>query len=267
MTPANDDKQERRAALCEKIWEALSQDPDSAQVPVRAPEGLYIRDLDTDGDDSALDELCFDSILLVTGYYVLHNPWADDGPATLAAFDLGDCFYYVTDDVYEGTVLRAAIPKAIAAEALIGEERAFAWDMFANDGYPAVFYARHMDTVWFRRLIVEGVQNWKRHEPNALSELHEHVNAEMKAGLGNCTPIALAKLWNEMVGQDQLPAGEPPGLSDNSAASMSFDSWLLAVQLHWRDTGDPIGIDTARTIRVVCRLLAANDGMAESPRP
>jgi hypothetical protein len=256
---------EDRAALRASIWNALGMHPQATRSVVRANADAYVRNFDDDGSDTALEDAAIRTVIIIAASYDLGNP-IGDGSATLAAHDLGDGYYYSTDDVNDGTLLRAAIPKELAPQAFVDEERDFAWQMFSNGGYPTVLKAASLNQTWFRRLMVQGIAAWSIQEPSAVPELLEHIDRYMNATDATCDEIKLARYWHEMVTQNPQSTDDsvPTELAADVPISEAFEAWLGNVRLFWTDTLEPVDRADATIARLVCRYLAANVPMSPS---
>jgi hypothetical protein len=169
--------------------------------------------------------------------------------------------------VYDCTAIRAAIPKELAPQAFLDEERDFGWRMCSTGGYPTSLYATSLNQTWFRRLMMQGIAAWSVHDSNVLPQLLEHIDDYMHAtAMSSCTGIALAGYWDEIVMQDppSVRVMIPPELDADVATSEVFEAWLANVRLLWTDTHEPVAAAEAIIVRLVCRYLAANAAMRSS---
>jgi hypothetical protein len=162
--------------------------------------------------------------------------------------------------VFDSTALGAAIPKELAPQAFLDEERNFAWRMFSTGGYPTSIYATSLSQTWFRRLMVQGIADWLAQEPNALVNLLEHIDDYMHANTARCDGVGLARYSHEMVTQNppSVHMATPPDLAADAPTSDAFEGWLANVDLVWTDTHEPLSTTEAIIARLVCRYLAAN---------
>jgi hypothetical protein len=67
----------KRAALRTSIWNVLGMDRQSTRGVVRANADVYVRDLDDDGEDSALEGVAIATVSVVSASYDLRNPIVD----------------------------------------------------------------------------------------------------------------------------------------------------------------------------------------------
>lgn len=263
------DEHARRQAAISQIWRYLELDPRAVTAPVwlaadDLPEtrlfqawsvsegGLFDED-DYTGDVESLEDAAVESVCLIHAAYFCDDVWAH-------AYDLGDGFYYVTtDNGYDGASLDVVTPKALAEEVFTKVEKAWIWSYWAQGGIPhGGLTALHADEPWFLRELTLATMKDREGEEILWGRIWERQNLFGRARDEiDVTADEVARVWQRAVTPPEAadPGAAPPGLAAKDPDHPEFLRWLNHTSVRWRDTGEPLDVETARVLRLVCQYF------------